>query len=71
MRFAREGIAVGILDLDLAASEAVAAEIVAAGGKAIGLAGSVAFCWLCSEDGGYITGQTIGVNGGRIWSARA
>jgi 2-hydroxycyclohexanecarboxyl-CoA dehydrogenase len=42
VRLARAGVAVGILDLDLAASEAVAAEIVAQGGKAIGLAGSIA-----------------------------
>lgn len=42
VRLAREGIAVGVLDLDLAASQAVAAEIEAAGGKAIGLAASIA-----------------------------
>lgn len=33
VRLAREGIAVGVLDLDLAASQAVAAEIEAVGGK--------------------------------------
>jgi 2-hydroxycyclohexanecarboxyl-CoA dehydrogenase len=42
VRLAREGIAVGVLDLDLAASQAVAAEIEAAGGKAIGLAANIA-----------------------------
>lgn len=42
VRLAREGIAIGVLDLDLAASQAVAAEIEAAGGKAIGLAANIA-----------------------------
>ncbi|WCT73474.1 SDR family NAD(P)-dependent oxidoreductase [Sphingomonas naphthae] len=37
VRLAKEGVAVGVLDLKLADAEAVAAEIVAAGGKAIGL----------------------------------
>ncbi|MET0241709.1 MAG: SDR family oxidoreductase [Sphingobium sp.] len=42
MRLARDGIAVGVLDLDLAGCEAVAAEIEAAGGKAIALKASIA-----------------------------
>lgn len=44
VRLAREGIAIGVLDLDLAATQAVAAEIEieGAGGKAIGLAASIA-----------------------------
>jgi 2-hydroxycyclohexanecarboxyl-CoA dehydrogenase len=42
LRFAREGIAVGVLDLDLAGCEAVVAEIAAAGGKAIALQASIA-----------------------------
>jgi len=42
LRLAREGIAVGVLDLNLAGCEAVAAEIKAAGGKAIALQASIA-----------------------------
>lgn len=42
IRLAKEGHAVGVLDLDLAGVEAVAAEIVAAGGKAIALQASIA-----------------------------
>jgi 2-hydroxycyclohexanecarboxyl-CoA dehydrogenase len=42
LRFAREGIAVGVLDLDLAGCEAVVAEITAAGGKAVALQASIA-----------------------------
>jgi 2-hydroxycyclohexanecarboxyl-CoA dehydrogenase len=42
LRLAKEGNAVGVLDLDLAGCEAVAAEIVAAGGKAIALQASIA-----------------------------
>ena len=37
LRFARNGLAVGVLDIDGTGAEAVAAEIVAAGGKAIAL----------------------------------
>ncbi len=42
LRLAREGIAVGVLDLDLAGCEKVAAEIQAAGGKALALQASIA-----------------------------
>ncbi|HEY8384650.1 MAG TPA: SDR family NAD(P)-dependent oxidoreductase, partial [Porticoccaceae bacterium] len=42
LRLAREGIAVGVLDLNLAGCEEVAAEIRAAGGKAIALQASIA-----------------------------
>lgn len=41
VRLAREGHAVGILDLDRSACEAVVAEIEASGGKAIALQGSI------------------------------
>lgn len=42
MRLAREGVQVGVLDLDLAACEATVAEIKAAGGNAVALRGSIA-----------------------------
>ena len=42
LRFARDGMAVGVLDLNLEGAESVAAEIRAAGGKAIALAASIA-----------------------------
>lgn len=42
LRLAREGIAVGVLDLDLEGCKAVVAEIEAAGGKAIALQASIA-----------------------------
>ncbi len=42
LRLAREGIAVGVLDLDLPGCEKVVAEIQAAGGKAIALQASIA-----------------------------
>jgi 2-hydroxycyclohexanecarboxyl-CoA dehydrogenase len=42
LRLAREGIAVGVLDLDLKGCEAVVAEIEAGGGKAIALQASIA-----------------------------
>ncbi len=42
LRLARDGHAVGVLDLDLAGCEAVVAEIEAAGGKAIALKASIA-----------------------------
>jgi 2-hydroxycyclohexanecarboxyl-CoA dehydrogenase len=41
-RFARDGIAVGVLDINLADASKVASEIVAQGGKAIALQASVA-----------------------------
>lgn len=42
LRFARDGMAVGVLDLNLDGAESVAAEIRAAGGQAIALAASIA-----------------------------
>ena len=42
LRLAREGIAVGVLDLDLAGCETVVAEIQAAGGEAVALKASIA-----------------------------
>jgi 2-hydroxycyclohexanecarboxyl-CoA dehydrogenase len=42
LRLAREGIAVGVLDLNLEGCEAVVAEIKAAGGKALALQASIA-----------------------------
>ena len=41
LRFAREGAAVGVVDLDEAGAKAVASQIVEAGGKAIALAGDL------------------------------
>ncbi len=41
LRFAREGAAVGVVDIDRAGVDAVVAEIVASGGRAIGLAGDL------------------------------
>jgi 2-hydroxycyclohexanecarboxyl-CoA dehydrogenase len=42
LRFARDGLAVGVLDLNLEGCEAVVAEITAAGGRAIALQASIA-----------------------------
>ena len=42
LRFAREGAAVGVMDVQAAACRSVAAEITAAGGRAMPLPGSVA-----------------------------
>jgi NAD(P)-dependent dehydrogenase (short-subunit alcohol dehydrogenase family) len=41
LRFAREGAAVGVADIDAAGVDAVVREITAAGGRAIGLAGDL------------------------------
>src|SRR2546423_12482973 len=41
LRFAREGAAVGVADIDQAGVEAVVAEITAAGGRALALAGDL------------------------------
>src|SRR5579864_829877 len=41
LRFAREGAAVAVVDIDRAGAEAVAGQITAAGGKAIALAGDL------------------------------
>src|ERR1700721_2137341 len=41
LRFAREGAAVGVADIDQAGVEAVVAEITAAGGRALALVGDL------------------------------
>lgn len=41
LRFAREGAAIGVVDIDAAGVDAVVREITAAGGRAIGLAGDL------------------------------
>src|ERR1700726_2041385 len=41
IRFAREGAAVGVVDIDQAGGDAVAGEITAAGGRALGLVGDL------------------------------
>jgi len=41
LRFAREGAAIGVVDIDAAGVDAVVREIAAAGGRAIGLAGDL------------------------------
>jgi NAD(P)-dependent dehydrogenase (short-subunit alcohol dehydrogenase family) len=41
LRFAREGAAIGVVDIDQAGVEAVADEITAAGGRALGLVGDL------------------------------
>ena len=41
LRFAREGAAVGVVDIDQAGVDAVVAEIAGAGGRALGLAGDL------------------------------
>src|ERR671926_162318 len=41
IRFAREGAAVGVVDIDQAGVDAVVGEITAAGGKALGLVGDL------------------------------
>jgi NAD(P)-dependent dehydrogenase (short-subunit alcohol dehydrogenase family) len=41
LRFAREGASVAVVDLDEAGAAAVAGEITAAGGKAMGIAGDL------------------------------
>jgi len=41
LRFAREGAAVGVVDIDQAGVNAVVGEITAAGGRALGLAGDL------------------------------
>ncbi|HYZ41639.1 MAG TPA: SDR family NAD(P)-dependent oxidoreductase, partial [Stellaceae bacterium] len=41
IRFAREGAAVGVVDIDQAGIDAVVAEITAAGGRALGLVGDL------------------------------
>ena len=49
LRFAREGAAVGVADIDQAGVEKVCAEITAAGGKALALAGDAEFCKAVGE----------------------
>jgi NAD(P)-dependent dehydrogenase (short-subunit alcohol dehydrogenase family) len=41
IRFAREGAAVGVVDIDQAGVDAVVGEITAAGGRALGLVGDL------------------------------
>ena len=41
LRFAREGAAVGVVDIDQTGVDAVVAEITGAGGKALGLVGDL------------------------------
>src|SRR5437763_15498523 len=41
LRFAREGAAVGVVDIDQAGLDAVVAEITGAGGRALGLVGAL------------------------------
>src|SRR6266849_1818939 len=41
LRFAREGAAVGVVDIDEAGVDAVVAEITAAGGRALGIVGDL------------------------------
>src|SRR4029079_1983759 len=41
LRFAREGAAVGVVDIDQAGVDAVVGEITAAGGRALGIAGEL------------------------------
>ena len=41
LRFAREGAAVGVVDIDQAGVDAVVGEITAAGGRALGLVGDL------------------------------
>jgi NAD(P)-dependent dehydrogenase (short-subunit alcohol dehydrogenase family) len=41
LRFAREGAAIGVVDIDAAGVDAVVREITAAGGRAVGLAGDL------------------------------
>jgi len=56
LEFARRGAAVAVADIDEAAAQATAAEIVAAGGRAVGLA-----CNVLSDDSVRATAEAAGV----------
>ena len=61
LRLARDGIAIGVLDLNKADAEKVAREIKAAGGEAIGLAGDAQWDRMMEVNlkGAFIVTQTI------------
>jgi NAD(P)-dependent dehydrogenase (short-subunit alcohol dehydrogenase family) len=66
-RFAREGIAVGVLDINLADATNIAVDelLMTLPVRRVGEPEDIANAavWLVSDASGYVTGQTIGVNG--------